>query len=139
MDAGGSGISGQGGDTDNSTVSGLSGDGHRARFVNGNSTPLGGPRGDGVTSALCPWFKNNCGPNNQPFSFHPSGVNSVFADGAVHFLANDIDGIVLRRLATRSEGVTLDDTISTTRAIPSGARVQTAGTPNVYTPVLRLY
>jgi prepilin-type N-terminal cleavage/methylation domain-containing protein/prepilin-type processing-associated H-X9-DG protein len=88
QDAGGSGISGQGG------AMGV----QRTRFVSGNATPAGGP-------TTCLWSANNCGPNDEPFSFHNGGVNSVFVDGSVHFISDDIDGATLRYLVTRAEGI----------------------------------
>ena len=61
----------------------------------------------------CYWYSNNCGPNDEPFAFHPNGCNSVFVDGSVHFLPDNIDGIVLRRLVTRAEATQLSDSITT--------------------------
>lgn len=95
-DASGSGISGPP-TNDGSTPN---------RFVNQSNTPVGGP-------SDCPWSTNNCGLNDEPFSFHSSGVNSVFVDGSVHYLPNRIDGLVLRRLVTRSEGIDLDEATTT--------------------------
>src|SRR5439155_23300608 len=37
-------------------------------FINNNKSPMQGP-------ADCPWTTNNCGPNDEIFSFHPSGTN----------------------------------------------------------------
>ena len=134
-DGGGSGVSGQGADQN--------ADGHRNRFVNGNAYPVGGPRGAGTAGEpLCPWTTNNCGPNDEPFSFHPAGVNSVFADGSLHFLTNTIDGIVLRRLIAATATQSLSDQITTTGTQyigtngPAGAtNVSGAGTGTVtYTP-----
>lgn len=64
---------------------------------NFHKNPWGGP-------ANCPWIEMNCGPNDELFSFHPGGVNSVFCDGHVHFLTDSIDFKVLRALVTRAEG-----------------------------------
>lgn len=86
-DAGGSGISGP--------------PNGQGKWINNNNTPLGGP-------SDCPWGTNNCGLNDEAFSFHPGGCNSVFVDGSVHFLAERIDGPTLRRLVTRAEGVPTD-------------------------------
>lgn len=52
----------------------------------------------------CPWSKNNCGPNDEPFSFHPSGINAVFADSSTHFLTDSMDPVTMRYLVTRNEG-----------------------------------
>ena len=71
---------------------------NRTKFINNNNTPVGGP-------ANCPWAKNNCGPNDEPFSFHPGGCNAVFCDGSVRFLADTIHFSVIRYLVTRAEGV----------------------------------
>jgi prepilin-type N-terminal cleavage/methylation domain-containing protein/prepilin-type processing-associated H-X9-DG protein len=48
-------------------------------------------------------YNNNCGPNNQIFSFHGNGANAVFLDGHVSFLVADIDPKVVRFLVTSQE------------------------------------
>lgn len=70
--------------------------------INNNSTPLGGPD-------TCLWTRNNCGPNDEMFGFHPGGVNVAFCDGHVIFLREDLDSRVQRRLVTRSEGDIVDE------------------------------
>ncbi|MBN2579879.1 MAG: DUF1559 domain-containing protein [Pirellulales bacterium] len=87
-DAAGSGVSGP---PNNSEVG-------YTHYINNNASPLGGP-------SDCPWGSNNCGLNDEPFSFHPGGSNAVFADGSVHFLSEDIEPLVMRALVTRAEGV----------------------------------
>ena len=52
----------------------------------------------------CPWTVNNCGLNDEPFSFHPNGTNCVMCDGSVHFLSETISPQAMRALVTRSEG-----------------------------------
>lgn len=99
QDAAGSGISGP------PNVAG--------KYINQNATPFGGPpmaSGSGcpslhVTGQGCPWNCNNCGPNDEPFSFHPGGCNGIFCDGSVKFLSDTIHGVILRYLVTRAEGV----------------------------------
>jgi prepilin-type N-terminal cleavage/methylation domain-containing protein/prepilin-type processing-associated H-X9-DG protein len=97
--------------------------------VNGNFTPLGGPGGYGSTIATpyqivnptsttcaayctpaptgnpCGWYWNNCGPNDEFFSFHPGGINVLLCDGGAHFLSDQIDPITLRYLCTRNEAI----------------------------------
>ncbi len=63
--------------------------------INNNKTPQLGPPD-------CPWSNNNCGPNDEIFSFHPGGAVAVFADGSAHFLSEDIDPISMRALVTRA-------------------------------------
>ena len=71
----------------------------RAKVINNNKTPFGGPAG-------CPWnSKVNCGPNDEVFSFHGSGANVLFMDGHVTFLRDNIDAIVMRRLVTAAERI----------------------------------
>jgi prepilin-type N-terminal cleavage/methylation domain-containing protein/prepilin-type processing-associated H-X9-DG protein len=67
-------------------------------FINQNPAPAGGP-------GTCPWATINCGPNDEPFAFHPGGCNTVFCDGSVRFLGNRVDAQSLRALVTRAEGV----------------------------------
>jgi len=92
-DAGGSGVSGPPNASGDATTP-------WARFINQNSTPIGG-------TASCPWTSNNCGLNDEPFSMHPGGCNSVFADGSVHFLSERLDAATMRGLVTRSEGASV--------------------------------
>lgn len=68
-----------------------------SQVINNNSSPIGGPDD-------CKRETNNCGPNDEIFSFHPGGANAVFADGSVHFLNESINAIPMRALVGRSEG-----------------------------------
>jgi prepilin-type N-terminal cleavage/methylation domain-containing protein/prepilin-type processing-associated H-X9-DG protein len=67
------------------------------KIINNNSKVFGG-------GTACPWTTNNCGPNDEPFSFHNGGANFVFGDGSVRFLREDIDPVQLRYLMTPTEG-----------------------------------
>ena len=76
------------------------------KVINNNSRPFGGPGvsatpGDGS----CSWTSNNCGPNDEPFSFHNAGCNVLFGDGSVRFLRDDIDPVTFRRMLTPNEQV----------------------------------
>jgi prepilin-type N-terminal cleavage/methylation domain-containing protein/prepilin-type processing-associated H-X9-DG protein len=68
------------------------------RMINNNSLPFGGP-------PSCYWTVADCGPNEEPFSFHGGGCNVLFMDGHVTWIRDDIDPISLRRLLTASEGL----------------------------------
>jgi prepilin-type processing-associated H-X9-DG protein len=48
---------------------------------------------------------NNCGCNDETFSFHPEGANHLFCDGHAKFLDEDLDPIIYRRLLTPIEGL----------------------------------
>ncbi|HEX6962127.1 MAG TPA: DUF1559 domain-containing protein [Lacipirellula sp.] len=65
--------------------------------INNHQTPINGPE-------ECPWSVNNCGPNDEIFSFHPGGATFVFADGSGHFINQDIAPQSMRTLVTRSDG-----------------------------------
>ncbi|MFM8726372.1 MAG: DUF1559 domain-containing protein, partial [Planctomycetaceae bacterium] len=47
---------------------------------NNYNAPLGGP-------PECRWTNNNCGPNDEPFSWHTGGVQAVMGDGSVRFIS----------------------------------------------------
>jgi prepilin-type N-terminal cleavage/methylation domain-containing protein/prepilin-type processing-associated H-X9-DG protein len=50
--------------------------------------PLHGFAADGLTCpGPCPM---NCTNNNEPYSFHPGGINAVFADGSVKFIGERV-------------------------------------------------
>ncbi len=66
------------------------------KMINNNKTPAGGP-------VACPWTTNNCGPNDEPFSFHTGGVHAALADGTVRFLNENLDTQVVRRLIDRAD------------------------------------
>ena len=68
-----------------------------SKGINNNPSPFGGP-------ASCPWTTNNCGPNEEIFSFHGGGAHAVFCDGHVAFLKESMDPRTLRKLVTRSGG-----------------------------------
>jgi prepilin-type processing-associated H-X9-DG protein len=88
-------------DPDSST-NGLSGPSNslasRLLRINNNKIPIGGP-------PECRWSQNNCGPNDEPFSFHPGGVNCVLADGSVRFIADTVDWRTLKAAAGSQDGV----------------------------------
>ncbi len=79
-------------------VSGPHNDGtNKVARLNNNATPKGGP-------TTCPWSTNNCGPNDEPFSFHSGGVQAVFGDGHVQFLRDSISFQTLRAIMTADGG-----------------------------------
>jgi prepilin-type N-terminal cleavage/methylation domain-containing protein/prepilin-type processing-associated H-X9-DG protein len=43
-------------------------------------------------------------------SFHPGGANFVYADGSVHFLGDDLDGVIYEALASKNGGETINAT-----------------------------
>jgi prepilin-type N-terminal cleavage/methylation domain-containing protein/prepilin-type processing-associated H-X9-DG protein len=67
-----------------------------ARF-NNYPQPTGGP-------AECRWSINNCGPNDEPFSFHQGGVNAVFGDGSVRFIRDGLDALILKAICCADDG-----------------------------------
>lgn len=89
-------------DPDSST-NGLSGPSNalspasRQVAINQNRQPQGGP-------AECRWTNNNCGPNDEPFSWHIGGCQAVLADGSVRFLSENIDWRILKWLAASQDG-----------------------------------
>ena len=70
---------------------------NRVARVNNFSSPYGGPD-------ACPWDTNNCGPNDEPFSFHPGGVNAVMGDGSVRYLRDTISPLVLKYVSAATDG-----------------------------------
>ncbi len=64
---------------------------------NNYRTPIGGP-------STCPWTVNNCGPNDEPFSYHTGGVNAVMGDGSVRFIADGINFRILKCAVGATDG-----------------------------------
>jgi prepilin-type processing-associated H-X9-DG protein len=85
-----------------SGTNGLSGPsnalGSRVMRINNYRTPMGGP-------ADCRWSQNNCGPNDEPFSFHTGGVNAAMGDGSVRFISDSADWRSLKAAAGSQDGV----------------------------------
>lgn len=70
--------------------------------INNYKTPIGGP-------PECFWTVNNCGPNDEPFSFHVGGCHAVMGDGSVKFLSENMDAIVLKHLVGGQDGKVVSD------------------------------
>jgi prepilin-type N-terminal cleavage/methylation domain-containing protein/prepilin-type processing-associated H-X9-DG protein len=85
-----------------SGTNGLSGPsnslGSRMASINNFKSPTGGP-------AECKWAQNNCGPNDEPFSFHTGGCNVVMGDGSVKFLSENMNAMLLKWLTGAQDGV----------------------------------
>ena len=75
--------------------------GSKVAKINNNPTPVGGP-------TTCSWKTNNCGPNDEPFSFHTGGVTGVMGDGSVRFIRDSIDPVVLKYAIGASDGQITD-------------------------------
>ncbi len=68
-----------------------------SKFINQNSYPTGG-------TTACPWSTNNCGPNDEPFSFHTGVCGAVFGDGHVAFISDKVGFATLKALCTADAG-----------------------------------
>ena len=78
--------------------------GSRAARLNNYASPQGGP-------PECRWSVNNCGPNDEPFAFHPGGVNATMGDGSVHYLADNIDGVVVKWLVGAQDDQVINESL----------------------------
>jgi prepilin-type processing-associated H-X9-DG protein len=76
--------------------------GSKVARINNYASPYGGPE-------ECRWSVNNCGPNDEPFAFHPGGVNVTMGDGSVRFLSDSIDGVVVKWMVGAEDGETIND------------------------------
>ena len=71
-----------------------------SKWINQNNYPTGGP-------STCAWGTNNCGPNDEPFSFHTGVCGAVFGDGHVAFISDKVGFVTLKALCTADAGDTL--------------------------------
>jgi prepilin-type N-terminal cleavage/methylation domain-containing protein/prepilin-type processing-associated H-X9-DG protein len=72
--------------------------GSKKAKINNYNTPVGGPL------TVCPWTLNNCGPNDEPFSFHTGGANAAMGDGSVRYMADSTDPIILKFMIGAQDG-----------------------------------
>jgi prepilin-type N-terminal cleavage/methylation domain-containing protein len=69
--------------------------------VSNNNFPINGGNGP----PACNWITtNNCGPNDEIFSFHTPGALAVFCDGHVEMLTGGMDARITRMLVTPNGG-----------------------------------
>jgi prepilin-type N-terminal cleavage/methylation domain-containing protein/prepilin-type processing-associated H-X9-DG protein len=78
--------------------------GSKVARLNNYASPAGGP-------AECRWSVNNCGPNDEPFSFHTGGVNTTMGDGSVRFLSDSIDGVIVKWMVGAQDGQVLNENL----------------------------
>ena len=76
------------------TINGVAG---VAKYLNNNNYPMAGP-------SNCPWSTPNCGPNDEPFSFHNGVVGAVFGDGHVVFISEKVSNATIKALVTADSG-----------------------------------
>ncbi len=74
----------------------------------------GQPNNQGLpTNEGVPWpttivtAGNQAGANEEPFSFHPGGVNALFGDGSVHFIKTAVNLVAFRSLLSLNSGETI--------------------------------
>lgn len=65
--------------------------------INNNQNPVGGP-------STCLWTTNNCGPNDEPFSFHSGIAMACMGDGSVRSMRDSIDALTLKSICGASDG-----------------------------------
>ena len=47
---------------------------------------------------------NQAGPNEEPYSYHPGGVNALFGDGSVRFIKDSVNLVAFRSILTIAGG-----------------------------------
>jgi prepilin-type N-terminal cleavage/methylation domain-containing protein/prepilin-type processing-associated H-X9-DG protein len=70
------------------------------KIINNNNTS---PGSDGPPT--CNWkLVNNCGANDEIFSFHSGGANILMGDGSVRFIRDSTTPVVVASMVSRSGG-----------------------------------
>ncbi|MGP0064496.1 MAG: DUF1559 domain-containing protein [Isosphaeraceae bacterium] len=71
----------------------------------------GQPNNKGIpTNEGVPWptttatAGNQAGPNEEPYSYHPGGVNALYGDGSVRFIKDSVNLVALRSILTLAGG-----------------------------------
>ncbi len=71
----------------------------------------GQPNNKGIpTNEGVPWptttatAGNQAGPNEEPYSYHPGGINALFGDGSVRFVKESINLVAFRSILTLAGG-----------------------------------
>jgi prepilin-type N-terminal cleavage/methylation domain-containing protein/prepilin-type processing-associated H-X9-DG protein len=71
----------------------------------------GQPNNKGVpTNEGVPWptttatAGNQAGPNEEPYSYHPGGINALFGDGSVRFVKDSVNLVAFRGVLTLAGG-----------------------------------
>ncbi len=74
----------------------------------------GQPNNKGIpTNEGVPWPSttatagNQAGQNEEPYSYHPGGINALYGDGSVHFLKDSINLVAFRSILTLAGGETV--------------------------------
>jgi prepilin-type processing-associated H-X9-DG protein len=74
------------------------------RAINNTPTPFGG------SANTCIWaLKNNCGNDDEIYSFHGDGAFAVFCDGHVQWMNANINRVVVRYLVTPNGNEPIQD------------------------------
>jgi prepilin-type N-terminal cleavage/methylation domain-containing protein/prepilin-type processing-associated H-X9-DG protein len=73
--------------------------------TSGQPNNKGTPTNEGVPwPATTATAGNQAGQNEEPFSYHPAGVNALFGDGSVHFIKDAINLVAFRAILTLAGG-----------------------------------
>jgi prepilin-type N-terminal cleavage/methylation domain-containing protein/prepilin-type processing-associated H-X9-DG protein len=67
--------------------------------IKGSNPQTGAVKPHGSPANTC---SMSCYNGNEPYSFHTAGMNGLFADGSVHFIASSIPVCMLGALVTRA-------------------------------------
>jgi prepilin-type N-terminal cleavage/methylation domain-containing protein/prepilin-type processing-associated H-X9-DG protein len=76
--------------------------------TSGQPNNKGIPTNEGVAwPATTATAGNQAGPNEEPYSFHPGGVNALFGDGSVRFVKETVNLVAFRSILSLAGGETV--------------------------------